>query len=372
MKTEKHSSHPVTELPAFDVDLARSARVEAIRLFTPFIDSFPASYSSLKVAGALSLYNLKVNVAPTKKEEYRTILLERLRNLAKTETQTAIPENPLLTIGIEIETPTKPFATNKEMFTLKYAPFFDTVGIPRNSVNDDILLNYKPQTYWEFSPSPSCSAGVQQRIISELIQGGFIPHLTLSQKPQDIQQLLDDHLVSLHINLGIPSATDIDMAFWKKDPQNLGAALAASYTSPLRIERRKQKQALFAQRKSGILTHKTGNQALRQERIELKAMELRTALSYRALNTSQLLFASLFSSHSASPDPILNELWGETLKGIKSIFGYYFYSDIQMPIENNYELARFAGRGNAASEMRKFLERQARRVNSYISTTFTH
>lgn len=367
MKTELISTRPVTEFPIFDVGLAMSSKEQATHLFAPYMDCLPAALASLNVAGALALYNFEKNAPQDQKGALRPVLKDRLLDLAQKEVL-AVDKELLPTVGFEIETPAKPFLNKRNIFGCSYRPFFDSIGMPRNLINTDGHIKEDAVQYWEFAPLPSYSAGVQQRIISELIQGGFIPHLVSSQEPKDIQSLLDDHLVSLHVNIGIPSDVDMSTGLPKNQAEILGTALAVAYTSPLRIQERKQKQTQFAQVKSASPTLKTTDMNSQPFRIELKAMEARTAAMYRALPTAQLLFASLFSHSSLEPDDELSYFSRQTTKGIQEISGYhFFYPRYEDPTGNNYEVARLAGRGDTANEMRAFLEDQAKKVSTYLN-----
>ena len=369
MKTEQFCAQPVTELPVFDLDLARQSAEEAFRLTTPYADCALTSLSSLQLAYALSLYNFENNVPTAQKDMFKLSLIDRLDGLARTELHTANPDNIFPTVGFEVETPLKPFCNRREIFGNSYRPFFDSIGMPRNMVNSDNHISSDAVEYWEFAPKPSFSANVQQRILSELIQGGFIPHLAFSQDPKGIQQHLDEHLVSLHINIGIPSDIDMTCGLPRRQAEVLGTALAIAYTSPLRIEQRKQKQTQFAQIKSGVPTLKSRDVTAQQYRVELKAMEARTPLTYRALSNAQLLFAALFSALSMEPDSELSYLSRQTIKGVQEISGYHFFypNDVD-PSGNNYEVARLTARGDTAHEMRAFLEEQAKEVKRYVSS----
>lgn len=265
----------VSDIPKFDFERAKQA---ASRLRNKGIPNFPA----LNLALALRIYNqIGIRV-----EEAFYPVISRSYKLINDEVTMSDAKNPLPTIGFEVESPSKPFDSKGD--TIGYKFFFDAIGMPRNKVNAGEIVS----TFWEFSPPPSYCAAVQRRILHELLEGGFIPSLRYSQKPEDIREYLDDKLVSLHLNLGIPNRIERELPNFGNDPDVLlfSSMFAYAFTSPLRLQHRSQQ--VFANIKEADQTKKGGGQ---NKRLELKAFEVRSETTYRLMEEVQLLAAALFA-----------------------------------------------------------------------------
>jgi len=348
-----------TLLPSFQYEIAEAARNDTDRLG---IDR--DLYPSAAVAAHLAYYNFR-NSPFSEDKTARKVLDMRLGQLCRDE-QEALENPHLPTIGFEIETPRLPFYNHRAIFPRKYKPFFDSMDMPRNRVNADAILNQGDVEYWEFSPAPSFSPTVQARIISELVQGGFIPSLLSSQNPTDIETHLDTKLVSMHINIGFPPNLPILDAENLTAVKNLGIALAVSYSSAKRLEKRRMKDQNFVMRKQAQSTQK--NCHADPYLFELKAMELRTEHAYYALYTTQLLFASFFKSR-LDPNGKLAEIWSDLETQIDEFFFEKKFKIIPTsPTETSNEVARLAETG-AGFEMRKILEKKAREVKRFTNSS---
>lgn len=349
----------VTLLPTFDYEVSEAARSDTDRLGIDR-DLFP----SVAVAAHLAYYNFR-NSEYSHDKNARRMLDMRLDQLCRDE-QEALENPHLPTVGFEIETPTLPFLNYRGMFSTDYRLFFNQIGIPRNHVNADSELEAGHNTYWEFSPKPSFSAGVQSRVISELIQGRFIPSLVNSHKPDDIQIMLDPNFVSMHINIGVPDGIQAGDINSDTDLTQLGIALALAYTSGERLEHRKQKQSKFASVKQGLPTPKNNKHA--PLLVELKAMEVKNAQTYHALLTAQLVFAAYFASHAASE----SELAGLGKNLSAEIEQYLFDNDYTpsplAPTDETYTIVRMAQSG-AGRGMRKLLEAYGRDIKKIMQET---
>lgn len=349
----------VTSLPTFNHELASLAKQDTQKLG---ID--PHLYPSLIIASNLAYYNFRSSAFPKDMRTERMLDL-RLGDLCRKE-QEAAENEALPTIGVEIETPRLPFYNHRAIFPSEYKSFFDSIHMERNRINADAILNQGDVEYWEFSPAPSFSPTVQARIISELVQGGFIPSLLNSQNPSDIETHLDTKLVSMHINIGFPPNLPILDAENLTALRNLGIALAISYSSAKRLEKRKMKDHAFVIKKQAQPTQK--NCPAEPYLFELKAMELRTELAYYALYTTQLLFASFFKSR-LNPSGKLAEIWSNLETQIDDFFFEKKFKIIPTnPTETSNEAARLTQRG-AGNEMRKILEKTAREVKRSISSS---
>lgn len=349
----------VTLLPSFDYQLAEAARCDTDRLGIDR-DLFP----SAAVAANLAYYNFRTSEYSDDKNA-RRMLDMRLGQLCRDE-QEALENPHLPTIGFEIETPTLPFLNYRSMFSTDYRLFFNQIGIPRNHVNGDQELEAGHNTYWEFSPKPSFSAGVQSRIISELIQGRFIPSLVNSHESDDIQIMLDPNFVSMHINIGVPDGIQAEDILHDTDLTQLGTALALAYTSGERLKHRKQKQTKFAIVKPGLETSKNNGHA--PLLVELKAMEVKDEHTYHALSTAQLVFAVYFAPFTEHYSQLATLGMNLSTEIEQYLFDNHYTPSPFAPIDETYTIARMAQRGTGRG-MRKLLEAYGRDIKKIMQET---
>lgn len=287
----------VAPSPSLDFKLARTSRRIVKKLG---IKGLPA----LEIASTLYFYNL-LNKANTPQEAFGVLPKLILKEQVASDTS-----NPLPTIGFEVESPSKvnDLYTNKD-----YGIFFDSIGMPRNEINSPAEDFRFPR--WEFSPPPSYSASVQARILCELIKGGFIPSLTNSQRPEDIVKFLDDKLVSLHINLGVPLKITASLSVDDDNVRTFLAAFTLGFTSAQRLDKKTSGDVGSFQPASTV-TAKTGK---REERLEIKALEVRTQSTYRLMHEIQSLGAALFA-YLGDQDSYLGNHWLEARDEFKSLF----------------------------------------------------
>lgn len=262
---------------------------------------------ALRIALVLSYYNYLVSRDLSQKSD--TILGNRINNLINEEITASDPDNPLPTIGVEVETPRK---IKRSLNFNQYCTFFDDIGMPRNEAN----LSSLEGLYWEFSPPPSYSASVQSRIVSELIKGGFIPSLSSSKNPADIIELLDRKLVSLHVNLGIPGDIKNNDLLFYEEVELLAYALSLAFSSSERIAN-KASNEYFNTKKADKVKGRNID-----ERLEIKALEVRTESTYRLFKEAQLLGCAMFAYLSSTNMP-LGGVWQRLLEEIKPIIKQY-------------------------------------------------
>lgn len=293
--------------PIFDVDKARGARslVEKEEL-----DDFPA----LQVALALSIYNME-----TVGFGQNTQFSRRLEKLIGEEIKASSKTNPLPTIGIEVESPRKPFDRFRD--SPDYAEFFDAVGMPRNRVNS--LSNYKSRAksetwpnFWEFSPPPSYTAAVQSRILCELVKGGFVPSLRFSKDPGNIKEYLDNKLVSLHVNLG---SLPLNWFVHKEDSEVFGAAFAFAFTSAQRLASRQNREFVHFPAATPTLKSEGAD----DKRLEIKALEVGSENTYRLMREIQLLGAALFA-FMGNTNQELADKWSQAKEEIMEVFRAFY------------------------------------------------
>ncbi len=270
---------------------------------------------NVRAAGNLWLYNSPAERWPA--------VLRKLDVLRQAEKSVSGPDNPLPTIGWEVEIPRKPFQTSRAGM---YALFFDFMGLPRNKNHTSIVPGDTPSTspfFWEFSTAPAYSAVVANRTLCELIKGGFIPYLEGPATALDRRNLLDDKLVSLHINLGIPSwlfnrprEGAIDS---QEDAVLLASGFEFAYTSPERFTHRSQTSVVVS--KPAEQTAK--NNDPQAYRLELKAFEVGSANTYRLMEEIQLATAATFSA-MADRDLPLTTVWQKTKSRIQAVYKKYY------------------------------------------------
>ena len=300
METEVKVSQP----PVFDFEKAILAQEATWK------EGY-ASPPNVRTAGILWLYN-------TPSERWPQIFA-KLKILSKKESNAANPKNPLPTIGWEVESPSYPF---KREMSGRYALFFDLICLPRNTNHTNVVPG-NPDTYtarWEFSSAPSYSSAVASRTLCELIKGDFIPHLLGPSTAQDRGILLDEKLVSLHINLGIPSWA-YDTVDEKPSRENknfllLASAFELAYTSSERFLHRSQ-ISVVADYKKGEQTAKSNMSDV--HRLEVKALEVSDSRTYRLMDELQLMATAVFCD-MGKRDPSLARIWKKTSNKLQNIY----------------------------------------------------
>lgn len=278
-----------------------------------------SSYPALNLALSLAVYNYAMYTGVTE-DQMRTFTL-RFINLTSQEVAASDPRNPLTTIGFEVESPKKLF--NREQDSMSYAQLFDAIGMPRNKVNDVAYVNRENTSswpiFWEFSPPPSYTASVQTRILCELIKGRFIPSLRRSKDPDDIRQFLDDKLVSLHINLGVPTSQVGEdwRTRYTEDLKLFSTMFPLAFTSSHRLLYRNQ--SVFYSCKSADQTSKNGGN---NSRLELKALEVRDSGTYRMIKEIQLLGSAMLRAFMDKKDPF-GIVWEDSKAEVRRIYQRY-------------------------------------------------
>lgn len=307
MYTELDISKP----PVFDFDKAIAVtEATANRIFsrTP----------NVLVMANIWLYNNPESSWPS--------IIQRVDQLDRLETNAASTFCPLPTIGLEVESPRNPY---NRTWAPRFAIFFDLLGLPRNRINKNVKVGdlYTYSGMWEFSTQPAYSAAVANRTLAELIKGNFIPHLQpngdKNPTAEDRRELLDSKLVSLHVNLGVPSQLT---QYWltpcnghtslgNPDITTLGSAFSLAFTSPERLASRTGTN--FIDVKLAEPKPKSG-----MHRFEVKALEVSGVETYRLIEEIQSLAAAAFSSMQGD-NSSLTEIWKDTSDRISCIYKLY-------------------------------------------------
>lgn len=360
MKLKEALSHQEGNLisppPVFDMEKAE----RAVWIVERGYDIEFKACLALRLALVLSCYNF-LNF--TKREDFEN-LFQRLDPLGENELIASDVNNPLPTIGIEVEVPRKPY--NHQADFPRYAAFFDTIGMPRNRINTSI----GNASHWEFSPPPSFTGAVQTRILCELIKGYFIPSLLYSRNPQDIKEQLDDKLVSLHINLGIPTnmLARIKEGFYgngfqnEPDVQLFASGLAVSFSSTERLRYRSQNDFVFLS--NGDKTVKGGGI---NGRLEIKALEVNTQRTYRLIKETQLLCTGLFAHLAGYPNH-LAEKWEEVREEIVPIFDEFGFEPNLMRKQEAVSI--LISSTSIGQRIRNVLDRKAQELARILKNDF--
>lgn len=335
----------VSDAPEFNFERARQA---ASLLQSRGLPEFPA----LNLALALRIYNQD----ETGVEEAFQPTKRRLSQMIAGEITASDLTDPRPTIGFEVESPKKSF--DKERDSSNYSYFFDAIGMPRNKAN----AGTNAAIFWEFSPPPAYSAAVQRRILHELIQGRFIPTLLYSQDPVDIRTYLDDKLVSLHINLGIPNLIQRGLVNFKNELDVLlfSSMFAYAFTSPLRLQQRNQ--TIFTDVKEAEQTAKSGGQ---YRRLELKAFEVGNETTYRLMEEVQLMGTALFADVGDYRED-LALIWREVSNQAKLIYEIYKV-DVTLLKDNRTEAAQKVGNPEFVRTLRHLITTSALNIRSLIN-----
>ncbi|GEM_PF-4852715 len=260
--------------------------------------------------------------------------MNRMARLSRQEREFAEEDNPLPTIGIEIEVP-------QRILTRHTVKILDELSIP----------NYEEGDLWEVNADFSYSPWVQARILQELAAMGAIPLKgaqkgNLGRVPEDVQ-------LSLHINFGLPSGITAEEAFrFRNQIALINDVITYAFVSPQRIEQRKTDNAVLL--KADARENKKANKKTIKDpslddtydggymiesapknftgitRLELRANEFRDFPTYRLLVESQRLVAILFSHMKTQSDfqitpaeQRLVALWNELRMEIEGYLDFY-------------------------------------------------
>ncbi|MCE9548914.1 hypothetical protein K8Q98_00735 [Candidatus Nomurabacteria bacterium] len=207
-------------------------------------------------------------------------------HLSKRESEFMDPNNPLPTIGIEIEIP-------NEDFLPIFRSIFDQIDIPNVS---------ETEGKHEMNPNFSYSPWVQARMLQEITNLGIVP-----LKKGDGKKIIDpEKPLSLHINFGIPNT----IRNWERmiegadsNPEatevpELGLIndiLTFAFSSSNRIKNRKTSESIHFHKGARETLKDTGNNKFIY-RVEFRATEFKDYSTYRLLAESQRIMGMFISS----------------------------------------------------------------------------
>ncbi len=233
----------------------------------------------------LHLFNF-ITAHQTATEEDLLQELATLNRLSTQEKEFSSAENPLPSIGIEIEMPT--FSLTPERVAI-----LNALGIPHYKESEPKL--------WEVNARFSYSPWTQARLLQELAMLGAIP-LTeeANNTTRKVKKVPKDEALSLHINFGLPPEINTN-EFKKPLPSfsTLNAILTYAFVSPQRLYKRKTTIA-FAVTDDNVNANKKmasppPDTQKKLFRLELRATEFRDFPTFRLLVESQRLVAMLIS-----------------------------------------------------------------------------
>lgn len=318
-----------------------------------------SGFKSLELALTLALYNFLAKGGEEKDLGDASL---RLKRLAEEEIAASYISNPLPSVGIEVESPRRPFMFSSYLYEKYkyYKEFFDFMGMPRNKVNEDGRIS----DYWEFSLRPSYSASTQARILSELLKGRFIPSLNRPYDPELVERNLDHKLVSLHVNLGMFENPDANMGRGiTPDFRIFALGLAFAFDSPERLLSRLSDN-FFTTKSSNIVSLKRS-----KARLEVKALEVSDSSTYRLLHEAQVIASALFASLSKDPKIAksgLAEKWRETALQICEIFDCLNVNINYLPQKKDaYNLAKET---RVSADLRRVLDRKTHEIEAVLKS----
>ena len=197
----------------------------------------------------------------------------KMFKLSRLEKEAANPENPLPTIGIEIEFP-------------------DIVSYSQKEVLEGVGIHYEIDSpakrrheVFEINPGFSYTAEVQARMLQDLISLEIIPQHGDPELPED-----EDHPYSLHLNFGFPSEYLLRGQELPREHLLVSDVLTIGFTSKARLDTR-QTFVSIQKRPAETSTKNEESMPLGRERSEIRLLEFTGKESFRLLKEAQLLMA---------------------------------------------------------------------------------
>jgi hypothetical protein len=239
--------------------------------------------------------------------------------------------------------------------------------------------------FWEINPNFSYSALVQSRYLQEIVRAGFIP---LHPDGKNKKNISNDHLLSLHINLGIPVEIKNRKSF-KKMEYILSDALNYAFTSSNRIVFRKTNSSVSfkdgeiskkikyseknSQEKKKNWKKNEEDRLFEFSRLELRASEFKDYRTYLMLESAQRIGAMLFSSVKANEKEKMSQQEIALAKLWKSFKIDYFEimkkNNIRVmnAVDKDFEqAASFADKPELKKECRELIYKYSRAVGNLL------
>lgn len=365
--------HPVICLPV--CDYKRAVKVRKV------VDNFyPSghSFTSLRLARALTLYNLNITDQSQMKD-----FLGRPSRVVKKELQAAKSSSPLPTIGFEIENLQVPLKRLSDLSSFKgYSLLMPALNFPPNVANGNGFPG--EDSFYEIAPHPSFSASTQAEIIHQLIYGGFIASITPPKIAEDIRDLpniiskcFTQKCVSLHINIGLPVGIHLPFGDHRINQQEkvedwdiLTSVFPFVYTSPVRLHGRNQNSFWVAN--EAFAMHDIDGSVRCEggggKRLEMKAFEVRNKDTYRALINVQLWSAALFA-YLGGQYPDLIDQWMDIKDEVKPILSKFGFTTVAALYDKSVAVAfvtKEVGGKTIGQCLRPVVERHSRRIATVV------
>jgi hypothetical protein len=283
-------------------------------------------------------------------------IIERIKKLEERE-KACKSEEVLPTIGLEIEC----HYSNVDVSDIKMLSMF---SIP----NED-----EPGTdLWEINPDFSYSALVQARYLQEAFNAELITR-DFDENGRVI--IPEDHLLSLHVNLGIPGELvdqDGNEQYIEKEFYSLNDLLNYAFTSPLRIRKRKTDESLGI--KPGVKkSDRFTSNSVRFWRLELRASEFRDYKTYKMLDSAQKIGAAFFCYAKSVEGHALNQkesemkaIWNQFVIDYEDIMHKYGIEDTNLFDEDAERAAELAENADLKLECRELIYAYTKRVNKFL------
>lgn len=313
----------------------------------------------------LRLFNFIVRNQPLSSESLQKEL-DKLRKISNSERDLGKANNPLPTIGIEIEIPRKAVSDEKEQI-------LDDLDIKNElEYNNDLEIN----------PLFSYDAATQARLIQELAELGIFPLNDVENNGTTSKKIADWASLSLHINLGMPPGMEEEDfgEHYLDEAYKLSDTVVYAYSSARRLETRKTSDSVFAKddvspsRKNQRRNSKDNFSLIR---LELRAVEFKDYPSYRMLLETQKLGAMLAShiktsqhkNRGSKKEKALAILWSEFSDEMAQYFRERKITPAMFDTSAGKDKAiELLENSDIKEDCRKIIHRYAKEVTQIIET----
>lgn len=341
----------------------------AVKDVNDLIPSFSLEYTTDETA-RLHLFNFLVKTPHATAQELNREM-NKLNKLSELESIYSREDNPLPTIGIEIEIP-------------------DNVDDGLNSEKRDLLTQleisniYGGLDLWEVNPRYSYSPNVQAQAIQELAKMGVIPMLQNPEKDLTPLGKINNKThapLSLHVNLGFPGEIK---SITKEDNSSEMAqvvnCVTYAFTSPDRIVSRKTNTSFHHNQEASESKKSkspTGfNDMTRYgggvSRLEIRSLEFKDYTSFRQLSETQRIGALLFTHLKQEQGLELNEtekdllpLWGSFSAEVKGLSEKYHLRGNEVDYGQD-RLYTIMTDTNLCAEARQIITKYSKAVMSHV------
>lgn len=275
-----------------------------ILLAETLFETLPVLEETAKPLIRLHLFNfVAANSGPDTKAMEREV--RKILSLSQTETEFSSSDNPLPTIGVELEIPNQYWSEGLNN-VLNWAGIHHEV--------EASIRGVKAEIFEEINPQFSYSARVQSQILEEITKLGHLPMIRGRNGQMQMSKISED-LLSLHMNFGLQEPLDHDMLLTKYSDQLLliNNIIAYGFSSPIRLQNRKTDKSLLlkddAEESKKIKADFIPDSILISfvDRIELRAGEFRDYPTFRMLAESQRIMAMMFAYIQAGENRTLTD-----------------------------------------------------------------